>query len=107
MKQYNLFEDKSYLLLKKIGDLDHYLYEIYWHSRTGNGLLTSGYLVKSEPDLSLVLVGQVRNKSKVIQILYPREFTNEPLPHQIDNVIDGETLIIDTHQGSLKLQADT
>ena len=71
-----------------------------------NGLvLARGLIVKTEPDLSLILVGQKGNKTKIIHTLYPIEFTDELLPNQIDNIIDGETLIIDANQGKLQLQA--
>ena len=73
---------------------------------SSNGLvLTRGLIVKTEPDLSLILVGQKGNKTKIIHTLYPIEFKDELLPNQIDNIIDGETLIIDANQDKLQLQA--
>lgn len=102
MKKYNLFENWTEIRqLKLLG------YSIPWmYECSSNGLvLTRGLIVKTEPDLSLILVGQKGNKTKIIHTLYPIEFKDELLPNQIDNIIDGETLIIDANQGKLQLQA--
>ena len=102
MKKYNLFENWTEIRqLRLLG------YSIPWmYECSSNGLvLTRGLIVKTEPDLSLILVGQKGNKTKIIHTLYPMEFKDELLPNQIDNIIDGETLIIDANQGKLQLQA--
>lgn len=102
MKKYNLFENWTEIRqFKLLG------YSIPWmYECSSNGLvLARGLIVKTEPDLSLILVGQKGNKTKIIHTLYPIEFTDELLPNQIDNIIDGETLIIDANQGKLRLQA--
>ena len=99
MKKYNLFE--NWTEIRQLG------YSIPWmYECSSNGLvLARGLIVKTEPDLSLILVGQKGNKTKIIHTLYPIEFKDELLPNQIDNIIDGETLIIDANQGKLQLQA--
>ena len=99
MKKYNLFE--NWTEIRQLGYSIPWMYECY----SNDLVLARGLIVKTEPDLSLILVGQRRNKTKIIHTLYPIEFTNELLPNQIDNIIDGETLIIDANQGKLQLQA--
>ena len=99
MKKYNLFENWT--------EIRQLRYSIPWmYECCSNGLvLARGLIVKTEPDLSLILVGQKGNKTKIIHTLYPIEFKDELLPNQIDNIIDGETLIRDVNQGKLQLQA--
>ena len=106
MKTYNLFENWTESRDINIRQLRLLGYSIPWmYECSSNGLvLTRGLIVKTEPDLSLILVGQKGNKTKIIHTLYPIEFKDELLPNQIDNIIDGETLIIDANQDNFKLQ---
>ena len=71
MKKYNLFENWTEII--QLGYSIPWMYECY-----SSGLVLSrGLIVKTEPDLSLILVGQKGNKTKIIHTLYPIEFTDE------------------------------
>ena len=84
MKKYNLFENWTEIRqLRLLG------YSIPWmYECSSNGLvLTRGLIVKTEPDLSLTLVGQKGNKTKTSkpdrQYNRWRDFNNRRKPGQI------------------------
>jgi hypothetical protein len=82
------------------------VYEIYWISDSSQGIFATGYIMNSPSMFSMHRVRQKKNKSRLVQILYPIVFRKK-LSHVIDGVtkISSRCFIIDANNGTLKLQA--
>lgn len=102
-----LFEQLGYTAITTIDNKDVLgVYEIYWISGAGQGMLATGYIMNSPLMFSMHRVRQKKNKSRLVQILYPIVFRKK-LSHVINGVIkiSSRCFIINANNETLKLQA--